>query len=642
MNLPVPHIDVITATPARPAQGGTVDALVTVTVDLPTVDVDRKPLNLALVIDRSGSMNGQPIEAAKQAASTAVGMLLPGDFVSVVTFDSFIEALVPHQRVSDDKSAILAAIASVTARGSTDLYGGWAEGLSQVMACQDKGAVNRVVLLSDGGANHGVSDPATITADVARAVPYSVTTTAMGLGLHYNESLMRGIADAGHGNYVFLEDAGTVVEAFEHELAGLGALRGRGVRLRATGTGVRLQRNALDLGIGTVLKEADGALPLPDLVAGLPLEAIVTLRFTAGATDPGLRLDWSDAITGADETLTIDLDLPVVDADAFAALPTDHRVTERLAGLRIAHAKLAASDAARAGDTAAARKQLDAIESLVTSMPAGEARDQESVELAELRKRVEMEGARMARYSEKLARARFTGRHDENLKKMAMAERAYRHSKLASSITRPSPTNVIVDGAAATTAAGRVVHSELVDRPGRRPVALEIVIGDITDQAVDVIVNSSNRGLFGTSGVDGAIHRRAGPALKSATEAIGSIAYGEAVVTRGFDLPANYVVHTATPTWGATGRELQLLGRCYDSAFAVADRLGAHSIALPAIGTGAYGYPLAEATRVAAQATSPWLMRGSFDVVRFVLLDMEVVKAYLAELAAWRGVATTS
>ena len=634
MNLPAPRIDVVPAKPARPAQGGALDALVTVTVDLPTIDVDRKPINLALVIDRSGSMNGRPIEAAKQAAGTAVGMLLPGDHVSVVTFDGVIDTLVPLERVTDDKSAILSAIAGVTARGSTDLYGGWAEGLSQVMACPDKDAVNRVVLLSDGGANQGVSDPVAITADVARAVGFHVTTTAMGLGLHYNESLMRGIADAGHGNYVFLEDANAVVEAFEHELAGLGALRGREVRLTATGTGVRLQRNVLDLGVAPARTEA-GVVSLPDLIAGLPLEAVVTLTFAAGASDPGLRLEWNDAVTGTDEALDIALALPAVDAEVFAALPVDGRVSERLAVLRIAHAKLAASEAARAGDTAAARKQLDAIESILAAMPAGEAREQETGELAELRRRVEMEGARMARYSEKLARARFTGRNDESLKAMAMAENAHRQAKLAS-LRGP----LHAGHGMARASAGTVVHSEVIDRVGRRPVTLEIVMGDITDQDVDVIVNSSNRGLFGTSGVDGAIHRRAGPALKEATEAIGSIAYGEAVVTRGFDLPARYVVHTATPAWGATGRELQLLGRCYDSAFTVADRLGARSIALPAIGTGAYGYPLAEATRVAAQVTSPWLMRGSFDVVRFVLLDRQVVGAYLAELAAWRGAVT--
>lgn len=637
VNLPAPRLEIIPGTAARPAAGGSIDALVTVSVDFPPLDVDRKPLNLALVIDRSGSMGGQPLDAAKQAAQTAVGMLMPGDHVSVVTFDSVIDVLVPSTKVEDDRSEILTKIAHVDARGSTDLYGGWAEGLSQVMACPEKDVVSRIVLLSDGGANTGVRDPIAIAADVARAVDYQVTTTAMGLGLHYNEALMRSIADAGHGNYEFLEGHDTVVEAFEQELAGLGALRGRDLTLAATGTGVRLHRNALNTATVQNRADTEGAVGLPDLVAGLPLELVVTIRFDEGASDPALVLTWNDVITGSQDEVRVDLDLPAVDAATFATLTVDPRVAERITTLRIAHAKLAASHAARAGNTAAARTQLDIIATMIAEMPIGEPRDQEERELVELRRRVEMEGPRMARYSEKLARAQFTNRHEERLKKMAMAEGVYRHTKTAYPATKPLSSAVVGSGKGADPSGAKLVHTELIQRPGRKPLVLELVLGDITEQRVDAIVNSSNRGLFGTSGVDGAIHRKAGPALRAATEAIGSIGYGEAVVTRGFDLPAHYVIHTAAPAWGATGRELKLLARCYDSAFAVADRLGARSVAVPAIGTGAYGYPIAEATRVAATAVSPWLTRGSFEVVRFVLLDEEVLKAYLTELASWRA-----
>jgi O-acetyl-ADP-ribose deacetylase (regulator of RNase III) len=163
------------------------------------------------------------------------------------------------------------------------------------------------------------------------------------------------------------------------------------------------------------------------------------------------------------------------------------------------------------------------------------------------------------------------------------------------------------------------------------------VLGDITTQAVDAIVNSSSRGLFGTAGVDGQIHHRAGPALRAATEAIGSISYGEAVFTPGFWLPAQYVIHTATPPWRDTGRELQVLAQCYESVFALADRLRVRSLAIPAIGTGTYQYPLQAATRVAAQAVTPWLStKGSFEKVRFVVFDQTTADAYLAEVKAWR------
>ena len=648
MNLPAPQLEVITSKAARPAEGGSVDALVSVRVDFPPVDVDRRPLNLALVIDRSGSMNGHPLEAAKQAAQTAVGMLMPGDYVSVVTFGSVVEVPVPLEKVTDDRAAILARIAHITTGGMTDLYGGWAEGLSQVMGCPESDVVSRVVVLSDGGANLGVSDAGSIAADVAGAVTHKVTTTALGLGLHYNEALMRAIADAGNGNYEFLEGHETIVEAFEQELAGLGALRGRDVTLTATGEGVELQLNALNV-ITAPQHAAKGAIRMPDLVAGLPTEVLVTMTFAANASEPGLTLRWTDAITGSVDQVSTAIDLPAVDGDAFANLNVDERVSAQLTTLQIAHAKLAASHAARTGNTIEAREKLDVIAGLISEMPAGAARDQEASELAELRRRVEMEGARMARYSEKLARAKFTNRHAEDLKKMASAESEFRRFKLDHAATEPTTTRFPfgaqhrhrseAPGGSADASEGRRISRELLERRGRPPLRLEIVIGDITKQRVDAIVNSSNRGLFGTSGVDGAIHRRAGPALKAATEAIGSIAYGEAVVTRGFDLPAQYVIHTATPSWGETGRELQLLARCYDSALSVADRLGVKSVALPAIGTGAYGYPIQEATHVAAMAVTPWLTRSAFEEVRFVLLDMDVVKAYMAELAAWRGAA---
>src|SRR5690606_27741027 len=139
-------------------------------------------------------------------------------------------------------------------------------------------------------------------------------------------------------------------------------------------------------------------------------------------------------------------------------------------------------------------------------------------------------------------------------------------------------------------------------------VRVQLVVGDITEQAVDAIVNSSNRGLFGKAGVDGAIHRRGGPQLTEATRSIGGIDYGQAVFTPGFALPTTYVIHTATPPWGATGDELSTLARCYQEVFDLAGQLGVRSIALPAIGTGTYRYPVAEAARVAVEQAQAWVM----------------------------------
>lgn len=672
--LPRPQVEVITSKTAMPAVGGELDAYVRVTVGFPPAAVDRKPLNLALVIDRSGSMSGQPIEAAKLAAHTAVGMLLPGDWVSVVAFDGAIEVPVTLRKVAEDKQAILDAIALVDARGSTDLYGGWAEGLSQLLACPESDAVSRVVILSDGQANQGVTDVPTIASDVSQAVTHGVTTTAMGLSAHYDENLLRSVADAGNGNYVFLESPTQVVEAFENELAGLGALRGRNVKLTATGQGVGLRRNAFDLRGGVPTSVDEREVRLPDLVAGLPIELVVSLTFEAGANEPGLVLSWDDAITAQRDEERLPLGLAPVDAATFAALAPDPAVAERRLALEIAATKLDLSQVARTGDMLKALTILGHVESLVAQLPTGAVQTAERHELAELRHRVEQRDAAMtARFSEKFARDRFTSRSDISLKSMRGQESESRRLKLeaiaarqreqeqqfgAGPATGPSPapgpgaiprpyrTSAVASApkpasgtvtSASQPPSGTVLYAERIDLPGRPPVNLEVVQGDITLQSVDAIVNSSNRGLFGSTGVDGAIHRRAGPTLKAATQAIGSIGYGEAVFTSGYDLPAQYVIHVAAPAWGTTGRELQLLAQCYEAAFTLADRLGVRSLALPAIGTGNYRYPIEAATHVAATVAAAWLTgKGSFETVRFVVLDAAVGRAYLDEIRARR------
>ncbi|HLU82981.1 MAG TPA: macro domain-containing protein, partial [Trueperaceae bacterium] len=323
-----------------------------------------------------------------------------------------------------------------------------------------------------------------------------------------------------------------------------------------------------------------------------------------------------------------------------AGLAVAPQVAERLVALQLAAIKLRISQAARSGDAAAARLHFAKAEALVTELPAGPTLTDELSELQELRSRIEQRDFAMtARYSEKFARDRVNSRKDGTMRFMAAQEHDRRAQKLAS-ITAMNIGGALGNASrlqpGPTTRSGVTLFSEHIARAGHKPATLEVVIGDITDQAVDAIVNSSNRGLFGTSGVDGAIHRKAGPALKAATQAVAPINFGEAVFTSGYDLPAQYIIHTATPPWGTTGKELQQLAQCYEASLALAERLGVKSVALPAIGTGAYGYPLEEATKRAATVVSFWLARGSFETVRFVVMDAKVGQVYLHEISAWR------
>jgi O-acetyl-ADP-ribose deacetylase len=132
---------------------------------------------------------------------------------------------------------------------------------------------------------------------------------------------------------------------------------------------------------------------------------------------------------------------------------------------------------------------------------------------------------------------------------------------------------------------------------------IEIVQGDITQLDVDVIVNAANESLLGGGGVDGAIHRAAGPELKEACHRLGSCPTGEARITPGFRLKARWVVHTPGPVWrgGALG-EPQLLASCYRNSFQLAIEKGAQSIAFPCISAGVYGYPKRAAARIALMA----------------------------------------
>lgn len=162
---------------------------------------------------------------------------------------------------------------------------------------------------------------------------------------------------------------------------------------------------------------------------------------------------------------------------------------------------------------------------------------------------------------------------------------------------------------------------------------VDVVVADITTLAVDAIVNAANESLLGGGGVDGAIHRAAGPGLLAECRGLGGCATGDAVATGGHDLPADHVIHTVGPVWhGGDDGEPALLASCYRRSLAVADDLGVRSVAFPAISTGVYGYPGDEAAAVAVRT----ITQATTDVERVVLcaFDDATADGYRRELAA--------
>lgn len=166
---------------------------------------------------------------------------------------------------------------------------------------------------------------------------------------------------------------------------------------------------------------------------------------------------------------------------------------------------------------------------------------------------------------------------------------------------------------------------------------LELLRGDITQLDVDAVVNAANESLLGGGGVDGAIHRAAGPKLLEETRTLGGCATGDAKLTRGYELPARYVIHTVGPVWRGGGHgEAELLASCYRKSLELAVAHGLTTVAFPSISTGAYGYPVRQASRVALGEIARFLAQDE-QLERVVMVlhsepDLQAYRAALHEL----------
>ena len=164
---------------------------------------------------------------------------------------------------------------------------------------------------------------------------------------------------------------------------------------------------------------------------------------------------------------------------------------------------------------------------------------------------------------------------------------------------------------------------------------IELLEGDITRLDVDAIVNAANSSLLGGGGVDGAIHRAAGPGLLDECRTLGGCPTGEARLTKGYQLPARWVIHTVGPVWSGGGSgEDEALASCYRTCLAIAEAKGLSTIAFPAISTGVYGFPMDRAARIALRETAAWLAAHACpSKVTFACFGREALRAYEAALA---------
>jgi Ca-activated chloride channel family protein len=193
----------------------------------------RAPVNLALVIDKSGSMSGDRIERAREAALEAVRRLGPDDLVSVVAFDNGVRTLLPARRVGDG-SAITEAIEGIAANGGTNLYGGVAAGAEALRRHIEDGYTHRVILLSDGQANVGPQTPEALGSLGAQLVREGISVSTIGLGLDFNEDLMTRLARRSDGNTYFVENSRDLGRIFGEELGDVLSIVARRVVIEVT------------------------------------------------------------------------------------------------------------------------------------------------------------------------------------------------------------------------------------------------------------------------------------------------------------------------------------------------------------------------------------------------------------------------
>jgi len=382
-----PTILITPLRPAVPAEGGAIEVLVRVQAperppEAAGTTQPRIPLRLALVVDRSGSMAGKPLTEALRCVQHIGALLQPEDHLAAVLYDDKVQVPMPLAK-SPGAQAVAHALAGVESGGSTDLYEGWEAGARQLMI-GTPGAISRVVLLSDGQANHGHVDTAYIADECRRLLERGVSTTTVGLGRAFNEELMVAMARAGGGQQYYGQRAEDLYDAFDDELSLLQAMMLRQLRVKPVpAPGLVVEA------LGRSRPAVDGWLALPDLAWGGEAWILLRLHVSAepGAAKAGkaagrgtakqpaqrtlIALSWQGTDLAGDAVVqhAAALVLPVPPAAAVAALPADETVARRLQEIEFAELNLQVREMLQQGRRAQAKAALTRAKARVADHP---------------------------------------------------------------------------------------------------------------------------------------------------------------------------------------------------------------------------------------------------------------------------------
>lgn len=332
---------------ARAGHAQTLDVLVALQAPMREQTGSRPTLNLAVVIDNSGSMQGHPLDHAKRAAAALVHGLQPDDRVSIVTYADSARVVLASMPADQAKVQVDRVLAAVQTEGCTALHAGWLAGAEQVAPFVSQYGISRVLLLSDGNANVGEQRPDALRDAGRKLAAAGITTSTYGIGSHFNETLMAACAQAGQGIAVYAQDADGLATYFANEFAMLCDLAGKDVRLAMTvkgGKGKPMQPQCLN-----DLETVDGQVRLPALLSGAESWAVFSIDLDEKQARGQLALEACVQFVDQDgQAHTLTAQEKVAFGERAGA--ADKRVAERAKEARAAQVAKQAREAAIAGD----------------------------------------------------------------------------------------------------------------------------------------------------------------------------------------------------------------------------------------------------------------------------------------------------
>jgi Ca-activated chloride channel homolog len=343
-----------------------------------TSERGRKPVNLAIVLDRSGSMSGDKLRVAKAAVEEAIGRLQPDDRFSVVVYDDKIDIVIESTTASNEsRRAAVDRLREIEARGSTNLGEGWLRGCEQIARHLTDGGINRCLLLTDGLANIGITDPEDLARHGTELRARGVSTSTFGVGNDFDERLLQALADAGGGHFYYIADAPQIRDAITSEVGETLEVVARDVALEITA------RDDIRVDAISPYRVGGGGnrtfVYLGELVSEQVIEVVLRLSFPYGllGRETGAIVALTDrdgvfATAGAAATEPVRLTWSYADDGANDAQPRDRVVDRAVARLFAARARQEAVGRNRNGDFSGARRVLESTANRIRAYASGD------------------------------------------------------------------------------------------------------------------------------------------------------------------------------------------------------------------------------------------------------------------------------